>query len=77
MHGTRDQAKLHIMLGHEEERVIVDPAVQEAEDAFQRMMAWFKGMTREEHLKFEIQAGLRNSDGSFKLPEGDPCVTRV
>jgi hypothetical protein len=41
------------------------------------MMAWFKGMTREEHLKFEIQAGLRNSDGSFKLPEGDPCITRV
>ena len=28
-------------------------------------------------LLVEIQAGLRNSDGSFKLPEGDPCVTRV
>jgi hypothetical protein len=65
------------MSGNEKKRVIVDPAVQDAEDAFQRMMTWFKGMTLEEHLQFEIAAGLRNPDGTFKLPEGDPCVTRV
>jgi hypothetical protein len=66
-----------VVSGNGKKRVIVDPAVAEAEDAFQRMMAWFKGMSREEHLKFEIEAGLRNPDGTFKLPEGDPCVTRV
>ena len=68
---------IHRMSGNAKKRVIVDPAVQEAEDAFQRMMTWFRGMTREEHLQFEIKAGLRNPDGSLELPEGDPCVTRV
>jgi hypothetical protein len=57
------------------ERVIVDPAVQEAEDAFQRMMARFRAKTPEEHLRFGIERGLLNPDGSPKLPEGDPCVT--
>lgn len=58
-------------------RVIVDPAVQEAEDEFQRMMEWFRGMTREEHIRFGIERGMLNADGTPKLPEGDPCVTRV
>ncbi|MEM9453778.1 MAG: hypothetical protein AAGF11_06335 [Myxococcota bacterium] len=57
--------------------VIVDPTVQEAEDEFQRMMEWFRGMTREEHIRFGIERGVRNPDGTPKLPEGDPCVTRV
>jgi hypothetical protein len=39
---------IHTMSGNGKKRVIVDPAVQDAEDAFQRMMTWFKGMTREE-----------------------------
>ena len=32
-------------------RVLVDPRVQEAEDAFQRMMVRFKAKTREENIR--------------------------
>lgn len=59
------------------EREIVDPAVREAEDAFQRMMALFRAMSPEERLRWEVEQGLRNPDGTPKLPEGDPCVTIV
>jgi len=59
------------------ERVIVDPAVQAAEEAFQRMMARFRAMTPQERLRFGIERGLLNPDGTPKLPEGDPCVTIV
>lgn len=59
------------------QRVIVDPAVQAAEDAHQRMMARFRAMTREERLRFGIEHGLLNPDGTPKLPDGDPCVTIV
>jgi hypothetical protein len=62
---------------NEKKRVIVDPAVQEAEDAFQHMMKRFKRMTRDEHIRFGIERGFLNSDGTPKTPEGDPCVTRV
>ncbi len=58
-------------------RVIVDPAVREAEDAFERMMARFRAMSPQEHLRFGVQHGLLNPDGTHRLPEGDPCVTRV
>ncbi len=58
-------------------RVIVDPAVHEAEQAFERMMARFRTMTREEQLRFWIEKGLMNPDGTWRLPDGDPCVTRV
>lgn len=58
-------------------RVIVDPVVQAAEDAFQHMMAYFAAMTREECMSWEIERGLLNADGTPKLPEGDPCVTIV
>jgi hypothetical protein len=59
------------------ERVIVDPAVQAAEDAFQRMMDRFKKMTRDEHVRFGVERGFLHPDGTPKLPEGDPCVTPV
>lgn len=59
------------------QRVIVDPAVQVAEDAFQRMMARFRKKTREERIRFGVERGLLNPDGTPKLPEGDPCVTIV
>jgi hypothetical protein len=59
------------------QRVIVDPAVQEAEDAHQRMMVRFRAMTREQRLRWGVDRGLLNPDGTPKLPEGDPCVTIV
>lgn len=59
------------------QRVIVDPAVRAAEDAFQRMMALFRAMTPEDRLRFGVERGLLNADGTPKLPEGDPCVTIV
>lgn len=58
-------------------RVIVDPAVQAAEDAFERMMTRFRKKTREERIRFGVERGLLNPDGSPRLPEGDPCVTIV
>jgi Arc/MetJ-type ribon-helix-helix transcriptional regulator len=58
-------------------RVIVDPAVWEAEVVFQRMMARLRVETPEERLRFDVEHGLRNPDGTWKLPEGDPCVTIV
>lgn len=71
------RAILDEVSGNGKARVIVDPAVQEAEDAFQRMMERFKKMTREEHIRFGVERGYLNPDGTPKLPEGDPCVTRV
>jgi hypothetical protein len=62
---------------NDRERVIVDPAVQAAENAFQRMMDRFKKMTRDEHVRFGVERGFLHSDGTPKLPEGDPCVTPV
>lgn len=58
-------------------RIIVDPAVWEAEQNFQKMMARFRARTLEQHIRWEIEHGFMNPDGSVKLPEGDPCVTRV
>lgn len=58
-------------------RVIVDPVVQAAEDAFQQMMSYFRAMSREERLRWDVEHGLRNVDGTPRLPEGDPCVTIV
>jgi hypothetical protein len=58
------------------QRIIVDPAVLEAEEAFQRMMAWFRAMTPEERLRFGVENGLLNPDGTHRIPEGDPCVSR-
>lgn len=58
-------------------RTIVDPAVREAEDAFQRMMARFHAMTPEQHLRFGIERGFLDDDGTPRLPVGDPCVTSV
>lgn len=68
---------IHLVSSNGKERVIVDPAVQEAEDAFQRMMERFKRMTRDEHVSFGVERGFLHPDGTPKLPEGDPCVTRV
>ena len=59
------------------ERVIVDPAVREAEAAFQRMMTRFRLKTLEERIRFGVERGLLHPDGTPKLPEGDPCVTIV
>jgi hypothetical protein len=70
------RGKLYAMT-ERSERVIVDPAVREAEDAFARMMAIFRAMTPEERLRWDVEQGLRNPDGTPKLPEGDPCVTIV
>jgi hypothetical protein len=56
-------------------RVIVDPAVREAERAFQRMFARLKSMSREERLARAIEHGLRNEDGSPKLPEEPPYLS--
>lgn len=53
-------------------RVIVDPAVAAAEDAFQRMMAYFDAMPQEEWLRCQVEHGILNPDGTPKLPEGDP-----
>ncbi len=58
-------------------RVIVDPVVRAAEDAFVRMMARFDAMTQEEWLRWHVEHGVLNPDGTPKLPEGDPCVTIV
>jgi hypothetical protein len=58
-------------------RIIVDPAVWEAEQNFQRMMAHFRAQTIEERIRWNIDRGFMNPDGSWRLPEGDPCVTRV
>lgn len=37
----------------------------------------FKSMTREEHIRFGVERGVRNAHGTPKPIEGDPCVTRV
>ena len=58
-------------------RVIVDPAVQEAEELHERIMARLRERTPEEHLRFGVEHGLLNPDGTWRLPDGDPCVTRV
>lgn len=76
MQRGRAQGKLSTM-ADKPERVIVDPAVREAEDAFQRMMTRFRAKSPEEHLRFGVERGLLNADGTPKLPEGDPCVTFV
>jgi hypothetical protein len=61
----------------ERRRIIVDPAVQEEEDAFQRMMQRFKNTPREELIRFGVERGVLNPDGTPKPIEGDPCVTRT
>ena len=65
------------LMAERSERVIVDPAVREAQDAFRRMMALFPAKTPEERLRFGVERGLLNPDGTPRLPEGDPCVTIV
>jgi hypothetical protein len=56
-------------------RAFVDPADQAEEAAFERMMTRVQSMTPEERLRYEVECGIRTSDGSFVLPEGEPCVT--
>jgi hypothetical protein len=68
---------IYLVSSNGKKRVIVDPAVQEAEDAFQRMMQRFKRMTRDDHVRFGVERGFLNPDGTPKLPESDPCVTPV
>lgn len=58
-----------------QKRVIVDPAVKEARDAFQRMMERFRSMSREEHIQFGIEHCYLNADGTPKVPDGAPYVT--
>jgi hypothetical protein len=70
------RAMIATVLDNDSARVIVDPAVREAEEAFQRMMSWFRSMTREEHIRFGVERGVLNADGTPKPLEGDPCVTR-
>lgn len=59
------------------QRVFVDPDVYEAELAFMRMMAQLCAETPEERLRWGIERGVLNPDGTWKLPEGDPCVTII
>lgn len=66
-----------VPMSEQRQRVIVDPAVQEAEDVFQRMMARLRKMTPEDLLRWQIERGYMNPDGTPRLPEGDPCVTLV
>jgi hypothetical protein len=56
--------------------VIVNPAVREAHDRFERLMASLRAMTDAEYREFGVAAGYLNADGSPKLPEGEPCITR-
>ena len=56
--------------------VIVDPTVREARDRFERLMAALRAMTDAEYPAFGVAAGYLNADGSPKLPEGEPCITR-
>lgn len=66
-----------VSMAEKPQRVIVDPAVQAAEEVFQRMMARFRNMTAQERLRWDVEHGFANPDGTPKLPEGDPCVTIV
>lgn len=58
-------------------RVIVDPRVQEAEDAFERMMTSFRSRSREERIRDGMARGVLDAQGNAIPPEGDPCVSRV
>ena len=58
-------------------RVIVGPRVQEAEEAFQKMMKNFRSKSREEHIRDGMARGVLDADGNPIPPEGDPCVSRV
>ena len=51
-------------------RVLVDPRVQEAEEAFQRMMVRFKAKTREEHIRDGIARGVLDAEGKPIPPAG-------
>jgi hypothetical protein len=73
----RGSKRFETVSGNGKERVIVDPAVQEEEDAFERMMERFSRMTREEHIRFGVERGVLNPDGTPKPLKGDPCVTLV
>jgi hypothetical protein len=68
---------LHPVTTKPRKRVFVDPADQAEQEAFERMMARLRAMTPDERLRHDVECGIRNSDGSFRLPVGDPCVTRV
>ena len=66
-----------VSMSASERSVIVDPAVREARDRFERLMAALRAMTDDEFRAFGVAAGYLNADGSYKLPEGEPCVTRT
>ena len=57
-----------------QERLIVDPALREFDEAFQRMMKRLRSVPREAQLKEEIALGVRNPDGSPKSPVGEPYL---
>lgn len=59
------------------QRVLVDPAVRQARDQFEQMMAKLRRMDNAEYTAYGIRVGFLNEDGSPKLPEGDPCVTSI
>ncbi|MBC8069010.1 MAG: hypothetical protein IAG13_11810 [Deltaproteobacteria bacterium] len=64
-------------MAEQSQRVIVDPAVQEAEEVFQRVMARLRSMTDEEYLRWGLERGFLHPDGTLRHPEGDPCVTMI
>lgn len=57
-----------------EPRVIVDPQVREAERKFRRMLERLKSRSKQEHIAEAIRLGLRNADGSPRLPDSEPYL---
>jgi hypothetical protein len=51
---------------------LVDPELREFRRVYDKMMAKLHAMTREEFIAYHVELGALNSDGTPRLPEGDP-----
>ncbi len=64
-------------MASEKPRVIVDPRVQDAEEAFQKMMENFRSKSREQHIRDGIARSVLDAEGNPIPPQGNPRVSRV
>jgi hypothetical protein len=53
---------------------LVDPEMRRIRKAYDELVREIHAMTREEFVRYQIECGVYNPDGTYKPLEGEPCL---
>jgi hypothetical protein len=53
---------------------VVDPEMRKIRKAYDELVKEIRAMSREEFIRYQIECGMYNPDGTYKAPEGEPCL---